>query len=111
MFNQVIGKRIRQLREEKNMTREEFAAKAEISSKFLYEIENGKKGLSANSLLKIAKALSCSCDYILSGAYREDEHSTEEQMYIDLLKGFTDRQRKVINEVLKMILEINKETK
>lgn len=111
MSNKVIGKRIRVLREEKQMSREELAAKAEISAKFLYEIENGKKGLSASSLLKIAKALSCSCDYILNGVHRVDENSVEEQVCIELLKGFTDKQCKVINKVLKMLLEFNEEEK
>ena len=35
MSNQVIGKRIRVLREEMQMSREELAAKADISSKFI----------------------------------------------------------------------------
>ena len=48
----------------KEMTREQLAANADITTKFLYEVENGKKGLSATTLLKIANALSCSCDYI-----------------------------------------------
>ena len=39
-----IGERIRELREVQNYTREVFAEKAGISSKFLYEIETGKKG-------------------------------------------------------------------
>lgn len=104
MSNQVIGKRIRVLREEKQMSREELAAKAEISSKFLYEIENGKKGLSAGTLLKISKALVCSCDYILSGIYNADEEEKEEYTYINLYKRLTGKQQKIVNEVLTLIL-------
>lgn len=107
MFNQTVGRRIRGLREEKKMSREELAAKADISPKFLYEIENGKKGLSANTLLKIARALSCSCDYILRGIHRADEDDTIEQMYTEFQKGLTDKQHKLVEEVLKTILEIS----
>lgn len=39
MFKREIGKRIRQIREEKEMTRDQLAASAEITSKFLYEFE------------------------------------------------------------------------
>jgi len=39
-----IGKRLRRHRENMNLTREEFAEKANISPQFLAEIENGKKG-------------------------------------------------------------------
>lgn len=67
MTNDGMGIRIQELRKERNMTREELAEKAEISTKFLYEVEIGKKGISAETLLKIAVALSASCDYLLTG--------------------------------------------
>ncbi len=38
-----VGERIRELREIQNYTREVLAEKVEISAKFLYEIETGKK--------------------------------------------------------------------
>lgn len=40
---------------------------ASISPKFLYEIEMGNKGFSAQTLSMIAKSLGVSCDYILFG--------------------------------------------
>ena len=43
MSNIQIGDRIRTLREMNNYTREELAEKVDISTKFLYEIEMGKK--------------------------------------------------------------------
>ena len=67
MTNDGMGIRIQELRKERNMTREELAEKAEISTKFLYEVEMGKKGISAETLLKIGVALSTSCDYLLTG--------------------------------------------
>lgn len=67
MNNVEIGLRIQEVRNMQGMTREELAEKAEISTKFLYEIEAGKKGLSAESVYKISKALSISCDYLLTG--------------------------------------------
>ena len=62
-----IGKRLRRHRENMNLTREEFAEKANISPQFLAEIENGKKGMSVDTLYKICKNLSISADYILFG--------------------------------------------
>lgn len=44
--------RIQGIRKEKNMTREDQAEKAEVSMKFLYEAEIGKKGLSVGSVYK-----------------------------------------------------------
>ena len=45
-----IGLRIRGLREANCYTRDAFAEKIHISSKFLYEIETGKKGFTAEIL-------------------------------------------------------------
>lgn len=59
--------RIRELRECNRFTREQLAELADISPKFLYEIETGKKGFTADTLYRISKALSVSSEYILTG--------------------------------------------
>ncbi len=66
-MNAQIGIRIRRLREAQHETREGLAEKADISAKFLYEIETGKKGFSAEILCRLSQALSVSCDYIMLG--------------------------------------------
>ena len=67
MERKIVGNRIRELREMHNYTREEMAEMVEISPKFLYEIESGKKGFSSDILCKIARTLTVSCDYIMYG--------------------------------------------
>lgn len=49
-FYAKAGQRIRNLREVNRYTREKLAELAEISPKFLYEIEVGAKGFSADTL-------------------------------------------------------------
>ena len=44
------GKRIRTIRKERGYSRNQLAEKAGISSKFLYEIEQGRKKFSAETL-------------------------------------------------------------
>lgn len=75
MIDVHVGERIRELREIQNYTREGFAEKVDISAKFLYEIETGKKGFSAETLSRISVALSVSCDYIMFGENTENEES------------------------------------
>lgn len=67
MSDRYVGERIRELREIQSYTREALAEKADISSKFLYEIETGKKGFSADVLCRLSRALAVSCDYIMLG--------------------------------------------
>lgn len=61
------GERIRSIRKTRGLTRDVLAERAGISGKFLYEIEHGKKRFSAETLLRLAKTLDVSCDYIMTG--------------------------------------------
>ena len=109
MLDKSVGKRIKELREKQEMTREELANKAEITTKFLYEVENGKKGMSANNLYKIAIALSTSCDYILLGVHRIDDENRIEKLCAEFLKEFSVEQRKVVTKIMESLLEISEE--
>lgn len=102
--HKIIGERIKELRQLHNLTREEVAEKAEISSKFLYEIEKGAKGLSADTLLKIARTLSCSCDYILTGKNFEKDRT------LNVPNGFSDRDMTYVNKMLALLQEMRENT-
>ncbi len=62
-----IGQRVRQLRVLNDCTQAKFAELIDISINFLSEIENGKKGLSQDTLARICRQLDTSADYILFG--------------------------------------------
>ena len=66
-FNKEVGERIRKLRQKNNYTREYLAEIVDISPKFLYEVETGKKGCSSYILYRITKALHVKGDYLLEG--------------------------------------------
>lgn len=62
-----VGNRIRILRESRGYTREQLAELADISPKFLYDIEMGNKGFTIKTLSGLAESLDVSCDYIVYG--------------------------------------------
>lgn len=66
-LNVVIGNRIRYVRESQNKTREQVAEPANISAQFLFEIESGRKSMTARTIINLANALHVSTDYILLG--------------------------------------------
>ncbi|MGC6176232.1 helix-turn-helix domain-containing protein, partial [Lacrimispora sp. 38-1] len=84
------GKNIRELRESSNYSREKLAELADISPKFLYEIEHGIKGFSADTLFRLSRALSVSCEFILLGI---DKKSIDEEIEI-ILNQFSLKQKK-----------------
>ena len=67
MIDKEIGNRIRVQRELLGYTREEFAEKLNVSSKFCADIEIGVKGMSLDTLCKISNILMLTTDYILFG--------------------------------------------
>lgn len=65
-FNVKTGKKIRKMREELEYTRDYLAEKSDISSKFLYEIEIGKKGCSSYILYRLAISLGVRVDSLIA---------------------------------------------
>ena len=100
-FYNGVGVRIRELREINRYTREKFAEMVEISPKFLYEIETGQKGFSADTLYRISQGLSVNCEYILTGNITP--YGSE---LINTLNLFNVSHSKPLCEIMKSIYEL-----
>ena len=61
------GERIRALREQQDLTLEQLASRVGMGKGFLSDVENGKRGVSKENLLRLAQALGASVDYLLTG--------------------------------------------
>ena len=66
-----VGERIKARRSELGWTQESLAQKAGLSKSFLSELENGKRRVSADNLLEIARTLSVSLDFLMTGTTTE----------------------------------------
>ena len=93
------GSKIRFLREEKHYTREHLAELADISPKFLYEVENGQKGFSADTLYRLAEALDTNSDYILFGKYRGKIYDEAQR----ILNLFEEPKKEIVIEIIELI--------
>ena len=62
-----MGERVHDLRRKANLTQEELAEKANISTSFVGHIERGEKKFSVATLYYLAEALGSSMDYIATG--------------------------------------------
>ena len=68
-----VGERIKKRRLELEWTQDQLAQKAGISKSFLSDLENGKRSVSANNLLDIARVLSVSLDFLMTGEASPDQ--------------------------------------
>ena len=71
----IIGNRIREYRLENRFTQAEFAEIMDISTNFLSEVENGRKGMSQDTIYRLCKHFKLSADFVIFGI----ENTTPEQ--------------------------------
>ena len=59
-FNELVGKRITLLRNQKKLSQQKFANEADIERSYLTHVEKGRKNISLKTLKKITVALEVS---------------------------------------------------
>ena len=94
-FFRNVGYRVRFLRSERNLTREEFAEMMDVSSKYIYEIEKGEKNFSIGILFRMCHAFGVPSSVIL------DEKMGIDQLILNELTGrFTNEDKQYIKDII-----------
>jgi len=68
MTNESMGRRLCTLRESRGLTQKELAEHAELSVSFISDLENDKRTVGSDALLRIADALDTSLDFLIRGS-------------------------------------------
>jgi len=99
-INVEIGKRIHDIRTDKELSRNELARRAGITPQFLRKVEDGDKGLSSKTIRSISIALSVTTDYLLFG-----HNDTKEKLLhvSQAFASFSDSEIKGIEGVLEKL--------
>ncbi|MCD7826659.1 MAG: helix-turn-helix domain-containing protein [Clostridiaceae bacterium] len=95
-FYYETGLRIRNFRQERNLSVEELSDMADISMKYLYQIENGNVCFSTKILQSIAKALDVSSDDIIMN----EKPSVEHDILLKLTGVFTEEEKQYLRQML-----------
>ena len=69
-----IGLRIKELRNQRGLSQEKLAMRAELDRTYINSVENGKRNISINSLARIADALG----HTLQDFFKSDLFGTKE---------------------------------
>ena len=102
--NALVGERIMKVRMEQGLSREFVAKEANMSLSFLFEIENGRKGFSASTLVKLSKVLNASMEYIMLGK----ESPQVSNQTIQIIKKFDPKVIEKIEVLLKAIYDVTR---
>lgn len=93
-----IGKRIKTIRENMNMTKESLAKELGISGQYLGLVEHGKNYLSIEKLKILCDLTNLSADYILFGRDTNTVNNTK-----NILSDLTEEQIEVGCDMLKKL--------
>lgn len=92
-----IGKRIEFIRNEKNMTKEDFANLINISGQHLGRAISGEKGLSIEKIIELSEKTGYSTDFILKGITNNSDVINKK---ISKIKNNIDS----INDIIKTLI-------
>ena len=67
MIQELVGKRIREVRKEKGFSQEELAGRADLDRTYMTSVECGRRNISIINLHKIAKALGVTLEELFRG--------------------------------------------
>ena len=93
-----ISERIKALRDERNMTQEQFGALIGKSAQYISRIEKGQKA-SVELIATICKETGVSTDYIILGI----ENPTADMAILD---GFSPEQIEISLDIIKKVTEL-----
>lgn len=91
MDNNLVGARIKQLREMRNMNRNELANKAGVSPTYIYQLERGEKSPTVEYLGYICDALGVG----LADFFTDDKSDNN-----DRISALSSEQQKLLNAFL-----------
>ena len=91
-----MGKRITQCRKALGLTQEALAEKSDLTTQAISLFEAGKRAMRPDSLLKLATALNCSTDNLLTGTVVEKD----KLILSDKLNKLSPQQLKIIESIV-----------
>ena len=102
-LKEMIGSRIKDIRNKKGLTQEQLSESAGINPKYLSSIERGKENPTLKILLKLSQSLNVNLDEIFSNIQIEDP-ARRKSLIISLLDEADDEQLKMAYKILTAII-------
>ena len=99
---ELIGKRIKENRQRRNLTQEMLAELVEMSHGYMSLIETGRKKARLETLLSISKALNVTLDELLTGnqIVLDTDYNRE---ISELMSGCNEYERRMMFEIMRTV--------
>lgn len=96
LYLEEVGKRIMKQRRKLGMTQEMLGEKSGLTTQFVSYAEGGKRAMRPENLMRIAKTLGVSCDYLLTG----DIIDKDKLLLSEKLNRLTPREVKIVENII-----------
>ena len=99
---QSIGKKIKDKRQQKNISQEKLAELVDVTPSYISNIESGNRVASLPTMLEIVKVLDLSLDYLLIENVTDDSDNIETDKFLIEFKNILEQlnDKKVIKEYI-----------
>ncbi|MGN0467274.1 MAG: helix-turn-helix domain-containing protein [Acutalibacteraceae bacterium] len=91
-----VGRRIAQRRKELGLKQAEVCESAELSDKYLSNIERATSIMSIDVLMRICEALDTTPNYLLLGATESHSNQGYEKHFLEKIQALSDRQKETV---------------
>lgn len=96
-----LGIRIKRRREELKMSQAELAARADLSTQHISNVENARSKIGLDKLVTIANILNCSVDELLCGSMKTGSRSIYSDEIAGIIEDFSDTEIRILPEFLR----------
>lgn len=97
MRDNIVGDNIRRIREKMELTQEELALRCDLTQGYINFLENGRRGYSRESLMKIANALGISISQLF------EEGKEKGQIHIEETSPVYGKRRSTYDEIVSLL--------
>lgn len=106
-INIILGERVKACRTANGYTRENFAEKISVSTRFLADVEGGKVGVSISTLKNISLVLNVSTDYLI-GIVNPEQEELQKKSIISKINNIDKKHLCDLDKILECIINISK---
>lgn len=106
MFLKGLGRQVRILRQEKNLTQAELGEQAGMGLKYVGEVERGRTNPTVRLVWRLSRALAVEVfELFLFSASDEDQDRVLRTQLVRLLKDYKGRELEKVVQILRLVVE------
>jgi len=99
----IIGKEVRRLRKNNNLTQDVLSDKAGLSPAYIGQIERGERIPSFSSLSRIANAMDMTAGEVLANLARQISHPFDEKRFVKAVEAMSGCKQQFLSGIIDLI--------